>query len=665
MPCELCLHQHAAEQACPSTLAPPVPPGVEHGGDFVGSRVGNYRVVRELGRGGMGTVYLAEHEGIGSRVALKVLHHHLSLQPGVVQRFWSEARSVNLVGHGNIVRIFDFGALPSGQHYLVMEHLEGRSLADLTDTGTPMEVGAAVPLLLQISDALEAAHRVGVVHRDLKPENIMLVEHGRQRDFVKVLDFGIAKLLGRDAGSPQTAVGVLLGTPDYMAPEQVRGGDIDGRTDLYALGVIAWQLLAGRRPFTGRSLAALLHAHLTEEPAPLHQVNPLVDTALSQAVHRALEKDPAKRPQSAAEFAASLEDARADAQREPTRATPLPTQAPPRKASPVPLRADALAAAPRPEVQVWLAQEHGAWHGPWRGLAVTRGGLVVEHEGELPRLGQRLRLKTAAREGEAWLVEVVQHLSPERAQAWRLAVGFAVQFLEVDGPARQRLHEALAAPGPEAKAPLTDAQVERALRRFGGPDATPYERLGLPPDAACAEVSPRAQASLQTLERLLEEGVPAVHLRAVLEAQARVAEAHDALATPQRRAATDAALGNFAGVARCLEAGLAGPEWAAARAAHLQRPAERREPRAPAAAGRAGVRAVGAVDGGAAALRGLAARRPVSARAAAAPGGDQRHGVRPPPSPARGCHLIGTFTSRVRLGGPLSGGSWKRALSPP
>ncbi|RKH33326.1 serine/threonine-protein kinase, partial [Corallococcus llansteffanensis] len=177
-----------------------------------------FRLVRRVGRGGMGSVYLGEHESIGSRVAVKVLHEHLARYPELVQRFHAEARAVNLIGHENIVSIFDLNAA-APRPYLIMEYLEGAPLSAWV--GTPLSAAAVVPMLSQVCDALEAAHARGIVHRDLKPDNIFLVKRGRGMPFVKVLDFGIAKLL--DASMPETLAGIIVGTPEYMAPEQSLG----------------------------------------------------------------------------------------------------------------------------------------------------------------------------------------------------------------------------------------------------------------------------------------------------------------------------------------------------------------------------------------------------------------------------------------------------------
>jgi serine/threonine protein kinase len=314
----------------------------------MGTVVGSFRLIRKLGGGGMGTVYLGEHTLIGSKVAVKFLHEHFASNEALVQRFLAEARAVNLIGHENIVNIFDMNVLPPRRHYLVMEYLEGQPLSSLL--GRPVAPAVAVPILIQACDALQAAHGHGVIHRDLKPENIFLVRHDRTPHFVKVLDFGIAKLLERSVAPAQTSLGTLLGTPEYMAPEQWTGQPVDGRTDLYALGLIAYLLLTGRRPFPGQGLGELLQAHLKETPPAPHQVNPEVPAALSNIVMRAMAKRPEERFQTAMELRATLEQALGSARPvspAPTkRATPAPATS--RATPPASPRASAMPVASSP-----------------------------------------------------------------------------------------------------------------------------------------------------------------------------------------------------------------------------------------------------------------------------------------------------------------------------
>jgi serine/threonine-protein kinase len=212
----------------------------------------------------------------------------------LVRRFFDEARAVNLIGHENIVGVYDLSRLPSGRYCYVMEYLEGETLADRLRRG-PVPPAVALDVLLQLCDALQSAHERGVIHRDLKPENVFLVARRGKADFVKLVDFGIAKLRGAAGGGGQsTRAGILVGTPEYMAPEQCDEGVVDARTDVYALGVIAFELATGRLPFTARGVPRLLLAHLHDPPPAPSSLGP-VDAELERAILRALEKEPARR----------------------------------------------------------------------------------------------------------------------------------------------------------------------------------------------------------------------------------------------------------------------------------------------------------------------------------------------------------------------------------
>jgi serine/threonine protein kinase len=385
MPCNVCHQEHAPDAAC---LAPvedarakaPTSPSTsslsESAADerLVGQTVGSFTITRVIGRGGMGTVYMGEQSIIGSKVAIKFLHDHLSSNPGLVQRFYAEARAVNLIGHANIVNIFDMNVLPPGRYYLVMEYLEGKSLSE---TALPMRAADAIPVLIQVCDALDAAHRVNIVHRDLKPENVVLVKRGRQDNFVKILDFGIAKLFGAgDAGREQTAAGMIIGTPEYMAPEQASSSPVDGRCDIYSLGIIAYQLATGRTPFGGTNIPAILVAHLKEVPPAPHVVNAAVPKAWSQVIMKALEKRPDARFQTAEEFARALEEAQPSAAGSLTARVygppPVPpppgspganaTPAPPALAPPAPPAL--VPPAPAPRTPSPAAQGLATSHGP-------------------------------------------------------------------------------------------------------------------------------------------------------------------------------------------------------------------------------------------------------------------------------------------------------------
>jgi len=231
-----------------------------------GTMVGEYRVERKIGEGGMGTVYGAIHPVIGKKAAIKLLRAELSMNPEAVERFLGEARAVNQIGHPNIVDVFSFGALPDGRRYFAMEWLHGESLAARVDREGGLALVEALPILDQVVAALAAAHERGIVHRDLKPDNVFLCEVRGEAPRVKLLDFGIAKLVGEPLGIKRTKTGALMGTPGYIAPEQARGEEVDARADIYALGCMTFELLTGRLPFVSDSAMVVITKHLTEDP---------------------------------------------------------------------------------------------------------------------------------------------------------------------------------------------------------------------------------------------------------------------------------------------------------------------------------------------------------------------------------------------------------------
>ncbi len=271
---------------------------------LIGTSIGNYEVKSRLGAGAMGEVYLGEHPQIGRRVAIKVLVAQLSASEEMSDRFLSEARAVNKITHPNIIQIFDFGRLPNGRLYYTMEFLDGEELTQLIKKRAPLSVTEAGQILAQVVGALDAAHGAGIVHRDLKPDNIIVTD-SPAGPVVKVLDFGIAKLLEPDLQSRQkTSTGMIMGTPMYMSPEQAAGqvNDISPRSDIYALGVILYQMLSGRVPFEAPTAAQLLAAHITEPPKPLSEVTEGLPEAVHQVVERSLEKSPDARQQSASQL---------------------------------------------------------------------------------------------------------------------------------------------------------------------------------------------------------------------------------------------------------------------------------------------------------------------------------------------------------------------------
>ncbi|MER2560119.1 MAG: serine/threonine-protein kinase [Myxococcaceae bacterium] len=271
---------------------------------------GRYEVVARLASGAMGDVYRVEHASLRKSFALKVLKPELSKDPEFVARFQREAIATTRIGQQNIIEVVDFGQLPGGQFYFVMEYLDGQTLASLVYRFGPMTAHRVLKLGLQIARALAASHEQGVVHRDVKPENVIVLERPGDPDFVKVLDFGVAKVTTTEpSGANQTGIGVIIGTPQYMAPEQCVGQPADARTDVYALGLILHELCTGRAVFQGEEASELM-LHHTSTPAPAFGKGPLGDVPpeLEALVLMMLQKRPAARPASMRQVIETMED---------------------------------------------------------------------------------------------------------------------------------------------------------------------------------------------------------------------------------------------------------------------------------------------------------------------------------------------------------------------
>jgi serine/threonine protein kinase len=267
---------------------------------------GRFRVECEIGRGGMGTVYRATHLGLDRPVAVKVLKKEIASDPEVAERFMREARTMAKLRHPRAAMIFDAGRLADGRPFIIMEHAEGRTLADTLQTEGPFAPARAVRVAAEICEVLAEAHALGIVHRDLKPSNIMLTDRG-----VCVLDFGIAKVLagGPDATRthPTTESGLVIGTPRYMSPEQCLGQKVGPASDLYSVGVLVYEMLAGRPPFVDQLASAVLVKQATQAPAPLVALRPDAPRALAVAVHTLLGKNPVNRPRTATDARKLLE----------------------------------------------------------------------------------------------------------------------------------------------------------------------------------------------------------------------------------------------------------------------------------------------------------------------------------------------------------------------
>jgi serine/threonine-protein kinase len=279
--------------------------------DIVGRMAGEYRLRRKLGEGGFGAVYEAEHPLLKRRAAVKVLHEVAGRDSDAVLRFIAEAQAVNQIRNRHIIDVFSFGTLADGRHFYVMDLLEGEPLDRCIRRLQRFDVPTAVQLLQPIAEALDAAHAAGIVHRDIKPQNIFLTWDSNGETVPKLLDFGMAKLLADT--TVHTESGTPMGTPLYMSPEQARGEKVDGRSDVYALGILCHELLTGRLPITGDSTIAALMAHVLQAPPRASEVCTDLPPGIDAPILHMLEKQIGARPATAGEAIAALARAAADA----------------------------------------------------------------------------------------------------------------------------------------------------------------------------------------------------------------------------------------------------------------------------------------------------------------------------------------------------------------
>ncbi|MBX9953279.1 MAG: serine/threonine protein kinase [Candidatus Obscuribacterales bacterium] len=269
-----------------------------------------YRVEGLIAKGAVGSVYKAKQELLGRQVALKVLHGYLGADPESLVRFHREAKAISRLEHPNLLTLYDFGMTSDGQPYFVMDLLNGTTLAKVLSKEGRLEAKRAIAIVKQVLEALSEAHKKGIVHRDIKPPNIVLIEKEDTKDFVKLVDFSIAKMADNSTADPVqlTVDGIICGSPAYMSPEQCRGGDVDGRSDIYSIGIVLFEALTGKRPFSAKDLVSLMYLHVNDVPPKLSDIEPELQfpSMLEDMISSTLAKDPAARPQSVEALLAKL-----------------------------------------------------------------------------------------------------------------------------------------------------------------------------------------------------------------------------------------------------------------------------------------------------------------------------------------------------------------------
>jgi tRNA A-37 threonylcarbamoyl transferase component Bud32 len=452
---------------------------------------GKYYVLELLGEGGMGQVYKARHLTLDKLVCIKILRAQLNDNPTVVGRFEREAKSASRLKHPNSIQILDFGNLEkNGGFYICMEYVEGRDLATLLNDEWPLAEPRVCHIIAQVLSALSAAHAAQVIHRDLKPENIMLERIGDDPDFVKVLDFGIAKIVAPEV--PGLTKGDLVcGTPQYMSPEQATGAPLDARSDLYTVGVILYRMVTGFLPFEGRNPMDFLTKHATEKPlAPrVRRPDAVISAELEHLILRALEKDPSKRPQTAEEFRRELLSIGGYG-RAPTPETAKVVSrstAPTMEAQPV---------APAPTQQARLASTGM----PARSAPAIRGALgEQDYSFEIMEMRHRARRAQLVRLG-GWggLVGIAAaayvFLLPMAPPEWKamhhsVKARILYEFEDVDSHGRPTKRTASADLDSEVVKPRpARANVKKAKSTPDSNEAAPSESDGAPEDAPSADI---------------------------------------------------------------------------------------------------------------------------------------------------------------------------------
>ncbi|WP_267969032.1 serine/threonine-protein kinase [Myxococcus stipitatus] len=561
MACRHCAVEHAAGTSCPGSFS--------RAASLEGQRHGPLLLRSVVGSGTLGTVYLAEHPPSGHRFAVKVLHPHLASRPLVRSRFLAEARALRGLVHRNVARVLDARRGPGGLPCLLMEYAEGERFSQLP---VPLPAAEVVELLDQALDALEAAHARGLVHGDVSADNLVLGWDARGWRRVKLLDFGANAVLSASLSEEERACGMVVGSPAFIAPEQWAGEAVDGRADLYALGVVGYLLATGRLPF-GFGRVGTLAA------APPHQLEPRVPEALSRVLLRALAQRPEERFASAREFREAL-GAVPGTSTSPRRtrtskgtlslfgqvvpedgATPLHVAlldaAHGREEAGPPVSGPRVAAPEGLGVRLGLGRDAEL-------VRVTVGDVTVDGffahwVGPLPPLAAQVPVELSFQGSVvACDCDVVRHVTVEEARAWEGASGLCVQF--ASEAARRLLGQALGVQGvprggPDAE-PVPDGELARLLARAAVVMKDPYALLGASRGEDFEGVRRRVSATLRRLSAFGQRRLPTGQRRALEVLRRQVELAGRTLGEPLARVGFDAVRGNLAGVSRCVEAGL-------------------------------------------------------------------------------------------------------------
>ncbi|MFY0528427.1 serine/threonine-protein kinase [Archangium gephyra] len=388
-------------------------------------------LVRKLGAGALGSVYLAEHPSSGAHFAVKVLHPHLASNPAVLGRFYAEARAAQHIIHPSVARVLDVRQAPSGHHCLLMEYVNGTALSHLP---LPLPSAEVVFLLSQVLEGLEAAHACGAVHRDIKPENLILTTGRDGERRVKLLDFGMSATLAAGFSEEELAAGMVVGSPGYLAPELWVRAEPDGRADLYALAVLGYRLLTGRLPFGGGGrMGEMLLVHKPTKPLPPHILESRVPQALSAVLMQAMSLRPDERFATARAFRSALHEA---------------------------MRRPAFGCLAPPAFHVRVEDPEGKGLQPVFVNDVSQEGLRIACDGTLPRLGARIEVELSLNGWSlACTCDVVRLLPAEEARTWGGRQGYILHFSEPSDDVRRLIAQALAPPPAE---PLPDTELRPA-----------------------------------------------------------------------------------------------------------------------------------------------------------------------------------------------------------